>query len=108
MNCTLKLFLFTTDCCILGHTDWIYESEEDLKISRFFFHLNYRSYRSVKNRGPNMYPKDVPDLVANQSNQTSPDNSSDALKNVWPDLEGEEKFGVKQGSNIKPDKTHKY
>ena len=53
-----------------------------------------------------MYPKDVPDLVADQSNQTSLDNSFDALKNIRPALAGEKKRRVKPGSDIKSDKTH--
>ena len=53
-----------------------------------------------------MYPKDVPDNFYDQSNYTSIDNSSDALKKVWSALEGGKKCGVKPVSNIKADKTH--
>ena len=53
-----------------------------------------------------MYPKYVPDLVSDHSNQIFLYNSSDALKKVWPNLAGGKKCGVKPGSNIKADKTH--
>ena len=52
-----------------------------------------------------MYPKDVPDLVTEKSNQTYPDNSSGDLNKVQPGLEGGNKRGVKPGLNIKADKT---
>ena len=55
-----------------------------------------------------MYPKDVPDLVADQSNQTSRDNIFDALKNIRPLLAGRKNCGVNQDqiSNlIRPTKT---
>ena len=55
-----------------------------------------------------MYPEDVPDPIADQSYQTSLDNSSDALKKVQTDLAGKKKCGVKTGSNIKYDKTREY
>ena len=42
-----------------------------------------------------MYPKDVPDLVDEKSNQTYLDNISDSLKKVWPALAGGKKRGVK-------------
>ena len=53
-----------------------------------------------------MYPKNVPDIVADQSNQTSIDNSYDALNKFWPALLGGKKRGVKTGPNIKADKIH--
>ena len=34
MTRTSQLLMFTNDCCNLGRTGWIRESEEDLKISR--------------------------------------------------------------------------
>ena len=55
---------------------------------------------------PNMYPKDVPDLVSEQPNLTYLDNSYDSLKKVWSALTGVKKRGVKPGSNTKSDKTH--
>ena len=55
-----------------------------------------------------MHPKYVPDPVAEKFNRTSLDNSSGALNKVWPDLAYGKKPGVKPGSNIKADKTHKY
>ena len=54
-----------------------------------------------------MYPKDVPDLVADQYNRASVDNIYDYIKKVWPVLAGGKKLGVKPGSNIKADKNHK-
>ena len=54
-----------------------------------------------------MYPKDVPDLVADQSNQTYLDNSYDNLKKVWTNLAGGKKRCVKSVSNIKYFKSHK-
>ena len=53
-----------------------------------------------------MYPKDVPDLVADQYNRASVDNIYDYIKKVWPALAGSKKRGVKLGSNVKADKTH--
>ena len=53
-----------------------------------------------------MYPKDVPYLVSEQSNQTSLDNSYDALKKVRPALTGGKKRSVKTGSNVKANNTH--
>ena len=53
-----------------------------------------------------MYPKGVPVIVAEKSNQTSVGNSYDGIKNVWPSLEGGKKRGVKLGSNTKADKIH--
>ena len=53
-----------------------------------------------------MYPKDVLDIVADQYNQTSTDNSSDSLKKVGPALVGGKKPCLKPGSNIKADNTH--
>ena len=67
--------------------------------------MNHRSYQSVNKTVPNMYPNDVPDLVAEQSNRTSIDNSYDALKKVRIALVGGKKRVVKQGSNIKSDNT---
>ena len=75
-------------------------------LPRYCFHLNHPSYRSIKKRDPNIYPKDVPDIVADQSNQTSLDNSYDALNKFWPALSGGKKRGVKTGPNIKADKIH--
>ena len=54
-----------------------------------------------------MYPKDVPYLVSDQSNQKSLDNSYDYLKNFWLALSGGKKRVVKPGPNIKSDKTNK-
>ena len=54
-----------------------------------------------------MYPDYVPDLVADQFNQTSLDNISDTLKKVWPALAGSKKRGFKLGSNVKARNTHK-
>ena len=53
-----------------------------------------------------MYPKNVPDIVADQSNQTSINNITDAINNVCPALSGGNKHGVKPLSNIKSDMTH--
>ena len=53
-----------------------------------------------------MYPEDIPDIIDKQYKQNSLDNSYDALKKVWPSLEGGKKNSVKPGSNIKADKTH--
>ena len=56
-----------------------------------------------------MYLKNFPDIVAYQSNQTSLDNSYDALNKVHPALEDGKKRVVKIGSNskanIRPTKT---
>ena len=53
-----------------------------------------------------MYPNNVPDLVDDQSNLTSIDNSYDAVKKVEPAFFGQKKRGVKPVSNIKADKSH--
>ena len=53
-----------------------------------------------------MYPKDIPDIVSEQYNQTSLDNISDALKKVWPYLARGKNCGVKPLSYIKYDNTH--
>ena len=70
-----------------------------LKALELLFNMNHRSYLFVNNRGPNMYPKSVPDLFSEKYRY-------DDIKNVWPALESGKKFGVKPGSNIKADKTH--
>ena len=53
-----------------------------------------------------MYPKDFPNLVADQSNRTYLDNSSDTLKKIWSSLAGGKKRDVKPGSNIKAYNTN--
>ena len=70
-----------------------------LKALELLFNMNHRSYLFVNNRGPNMYPKSVPDLFSEKYRY-------DDIKNVWPALASGKKFGVKPGSNIRADKTH--
>ena len=60
----------------------------------------------ANNRASEIYLSDIPDLVGDQSNQTSLNNSSDALNNVWPALAGGKKRGVKTVLNVKANKTH--
>ena len=53
-----------------------------------------------------MYPKDIPDLFAENYKRTSPDNIYIALKKFWPALVGGKKRAIKPGSKIKAENTH--
>ena len=53
-----------------------------------------------------MYPKSVPDIVDDNSNLTSLDNSYDTIKKDRNVLVGGKKCGLKPVSNIKSNKTH--
>ena len=59
--------------------------------------MNHTLYWSVNKMVPNMYPKDVPALVAENSNQICLDNIYDDLKKVRPDLADGNKRGDKPG-----------
>ena len=98
-------------CLLLFFVSWVvlvgFRKAKNIWKYLTLFVQNESSVVSVRQwEGPKYVPKDVPVLVAKQSNLTSLDNSYDALKKVRPSFAGCKKCGVKPGSIIKSDKTH--